>query len=335
MKRLFALLMIVVGTTAYGGTLNADACCPCPSMDWCCGEFCVDAELLIWRAMDCPDDYAMILATTPTIPPGNVNQIFTSTPEFDLGFRVSARYDRDCWFVDGRYIWFQSSDINQVERDTDIILLQNFRRVQAVSRGSNRFRYGYQDANIRVGMQCLGNRCFQLYSWLEGRYAHIKSKRTTAGLNAANTFDVSLRAASSFDGGGLGLGFGVQAQALSCLHVSAELAAVGLVGSQNGHFTVDNRATNPDQVQVVNYRSKSNFIQGLDLRAKIAYVSCYRGIDFSLFFAWETNQYWDAQLLTEPDVGVETNINIGERQGNRQCSPLGFGGPSVGFTVCY
>ena len=342
MKRLFALLMIVIGTTAYGRTLNADTRWPCPSMDWCCGEFCVDAELLIWRALDCEDDYGFTLGPQNNIPPGNINRIFTVTPSFNLGFRVRARYDHDCWFVDSRYTWFESADLNQVDRDANFIFLQGSSSEEIYRRGSTRLRYGYQDVNIRGGWNCVCDRCCQIYSWIEGRYAKLRSKRTITGFGQAGvTPDVlrGNRAASTFEGGGVGVGVGLQVQVLSCIEITTELAALGLYGLRYGSWGLTSDFAAASLSQVGDYQSKGTFLPAMDLLAKVAYLSSYCGWDFSLFIAWEINHYWDGELMGEPPVGFNgtapASAQVGNTIGNRQCTNLGFGGPSVGFTVCY
>ncbi len=361
MKRFFALLMLIVGTTASAANttpcrLTANPASSNPRNNSCagpvdyknqlgiCGNIRVDAELLLWQAIACIDDYAFVIDPILTAGISGIKTPVASVaPSINLGLRVAARYDQDCWFADARYTWFQSADLDQIERDEPIIYAQGIAVSQALIRASTRIRYGYQDVNTRAGIQCLGNQCCQLYSWLEGRYAQIKVKRTVIG-NGAFAGDpagiIAEKATGTFDGGGLGIGFGIRAQILSCLQASTELSAVGLFGSYSGTYRRHGENQSADLTFPTIYPTKAAVVPGVGLRAKIEYIKTLCNLDFTLFFAWEIIEYWGGRLMTDPviapnDIAVPLPSLLGQVSGNRQCNNIGFGGPSVGFNVSY
>ncbi len=335
MKRLLSLLLILVGSTAFADQsfIVRSACCP-PKNDCCSGEFGLSAEALFWRPIVCNDDYALL--NVPFI-----QTVFAVESEFDVGVRVGAWYDADCWFASARYTWFDSTSSDSQSRPIQDLFIRDFGSEEPVARASESFCYQYQDANLRWGTACSRTKCCTLYAFAEARWVNVEGTRKINGaqLNGGILFS---RDHSAFDGGGIGLGIGSKAIILSCLHLDTELGTVGVIGSRRHDYSRAARAgTGPFDATGATYASNTIFVPGLDASVKLSFIRCICNIDFSLFIGWEYEYYWNIIQFNQSAIafdnrpGTPVGTLLAIQEGTGRCRNIGFGGPTVGVTVKY
>jgi Legionella pneumophila major outer membrane protein precursor len=311
--------------------LGALLCCTTAASAFignCDGTFSGEVQALYWRASHCPILYAR--AFVPEIGISGFRDDRIIFGDYDWGFRVGLGYERCCSSFGLSYLYVQTTDGARTNAPSggQLAIQGSGSRVD-FARASLKFRY--QNVDFRA-FRHLHQGCGCNFSVAAvARWVDIDMKYGTGGTlfdESAEDIHRALTQSSTFDGGGVGVGFAAD-YGLPCdLQLGGCFDFSALIGKRKMGKLVRLQSSDGPDLSIRSPVGATGFVPAGQFDLHLSYSRCVCRTQWGLRVGYEMHYFWDALRYAATDEN-EDGVPVSN------CQSVGFGGPYIGLSASF
>lgn len=285
------------------------------------GEFYGAVEALYWKPAHTP-----ILAGRQIGPDGGgirPRKNLLIYGEFDWGVRVQGGYAFCCNFVDLSYLYYDSStNSNFSAAPGSVIRFPSGAATDNLTNLKSKLDWRYQNVDFRFGRCLLEGCCWELFSYLNGRWVEVKLHNLDTGYRSGSAVADTFLQKSKFQGGGLGLGICSIYTLFDSLKIKGSFGAMGIYGEQNHSISRFFETDIPNSTLILKENPRNYLLPAIEFRLGAAYPFCLGCFHFAVEAGYELDYYFN---ITKHNVAIDRNAEDDVVHLNYY--DAGFGGP--------